>query len=474
MISAVALPDPRTVQPLAPPAAEPAPAAFPPEPRKGFLQWTVYITWTLLLFQPQWLIGGPARKMQTLITLVLLVVLMVRPPKRSWAGPLLAFTLLSIVTMPFAVNRIYAMYPLKALLVYYVATVATLNYIRTPREAMPLVAMVALWQWVWWIGWGLVPGLVPWHPEFANHDSYGPMMVIGAGVCVYFAQAVRSPWLRRIGYACALLCVGGVVSAFARGAVLTMGLVMALAWVRSPRKGRMTAAIALMLIVVVAAASLMGNSNRSGDVESGPTDFWTEMASSFKGAEDETGSDRMALWSIAWRLYLGSPVLGVGGSNYGPAAATTLRGVEIKGAYAENQLMLYDRALHNSFLQVLCEFGTVGAIVFVWILVDFFRRNRALRKRANAEAWARATMGAVSLPMLSLGIESGMVGYLGTAFFYNQLTTPWLYWLLATNFLLHLLATRSAAMLRTAPPGRPVPAPDMRPAYPALAMPGAR
>ena len=459
-------------RPPQPPAA-PAPPAraevLPPEPKRGFKQLMVYGTWVLMIFAPQWIVGGPARQLLTLITLASWVIIVANPPKRGWYAPLLLFWLLNVVTMPFAVNRLYAMYPVKSLMVFYTLALVTVSYIRTPREAWPLVVMMFLWQWAWWLAWGLVPGQVWWHPDLANHDSFGPLMVIGTGICLYFAQAVSDRWLRRIGYLCALLCVGAVVSAFARGAVITLALVMVLAWLRSPKKGRMTLAMLLMAGVVVVSAELLGSTYRSGDVEAGPTSFWAEMATSLKGTKEGTGSDRKVLWSLAWKLYVAHPIVGVGGSNFGPASATRLRAVDIAGDYAANQYTLYDRALHNTFFQVLCENGTIGSVIFIWLLVDFWRRNAAMRKRRLAEPWWRAMDGKADLAMLALGLESGMVGYLGTAFFYNQLSSPWFYALLTTNLLLHLLATRAAAVLGPTPATMPAPTPMTARPLPALA-----
>jgi hypothetical protein len=453
-------------RPAAPPTPAPAAPALPREPALGFKQHLVYFTWVLTLFAPQWIIGGPTRQLQSLITVLSLVIIAVNTPRRGWNGPLLAFWAVNLLTMPFAVNRFYATYPVKMLLVFYTFSIITISYIRTPREAWPLIAMMFFWQWIWWIGWGLVPGQVPWHPDLANHDSFGPLMVIGSGICLYFGMAMRKGWMRRVAILLALLCVGGVVSAFARGAVITLALVMVLAWIRSPKKGRMTIAILLMSGTVVVAAEMLGSTYRSGDVQAGPTSFWAEMATSIKGTSEGTGSDRKVLWDLAWKLYLKRPVFGVGGSNFGPASATQLRASDIGGDYAANQYTLYDRALHNTFLQVLCENGTVGAIIFIWMLVDFRRRNAALQRPQLANPWSQAMRGAVDLRMLALGLESGMVGYLGTAFFYNQLSSPWLYALLTTNLLLHVLATRTAKAAAAQPatmparqstPPRPVP-----------------
>ena len=54
-------------------------------------------------------------------------------------------------------------------------------------------------------------------------------------------------------------------------------------------------------------------------------------------------------------------------------------------------------------------------------------------------AWKAATDGTTELRYISLGLESMMVGFLATAFFYNQLFVPWLYTILAVNLLLEML-----------------------------------
>ena len=111
---------------------------------------------------------------------------------------------------------------------------------------------------------------------------------------------------------------------------------------------------------------------------------------------------------------------------------------EVGGAYAENPKKLYDRALHSSFAQILSELGIVGSALFIWLFVDFWRRNAQLRQPRALEVWAASNTG-VDLLMLSYALEGSMVGFLGTAFFYNQLWNNWLWSLVIMNMLLHQL-----------------------------------
>jgi len=91
---------------------------------------------------------------------------------------------------------------------------------------------------------------------------------------------------------------------------------------------------------------------------------------------------------------------------------------------------------------VLSEFGLVGTIAFVLLLVDFWKRNAELRSAGLVIAWWSATQHRFDLHMLSLALEAAMVGFLVSGIFYNQLYSHWFYSILTLNALLHLNAKR--------------------------------
>jgi O-antigen ligase len=130
--------------------------------------------------------------------------------------------------------------------------------------------------------------------------------------------------------------------------------------------------------------------------------------------------------------------MGVGINQFGPVVASEFKVGDIGGAYAENPLTLYGRALHSIYFQILSEFGTAGAVIFVVMLVQFWTRCNVLLKPAAAERWKRAG-GQGDLRSLALGLESGMVGFLASGAFFNQLFTVWFYGLLIMCTLLYYM-----------------------------------
>ena len=427
---------------MAPPRRAPSPAAKAPAARaertSGMLLF-LYLMWGLNVFDPQWWIAslGPqiALKVPTLLFAVLLVVTILRAPRRLLA-PLLVFLAYTLVSLPFAYVRGQAMDVAKALIVYYTLALATMTLVRTAKQAVPIILMALAVQYGVWVVLGARTGQVLWHPAYFNYDSFGPLMVLGMAGLYWVGMATKNRRWRRVAFLVAAGCIVGLVVSFARGAVLSAGVVAFWVWVRSPHKVR-TASMGIAALVILAVAAHFYNGAKSA-VESGKasTNFWTEMGTSFDPNEG-TRQDRQVLWQLARREYVSNPVFGVGPNCFGAYAADHYAAGTVGGQYDENPKTLWGRALHNTYFQLLSEFGTVGAAIFLWMVWDFFRLNRKLRHQRRRETWAAQSGGQLDLRYLSFGLEASMLAFLLTAYFYNQIfDVHWFYTLLTINALL--------------------------------------
>jgi O-antigen ligase len=251
-------------------------------------------------------------------------------------------------------------------------------------------------------------------------------------------MATKDRKLRWLAFAAAGGCILGLVSTFARGAVLSGGAVAVWVWMRSPHNFKTTLAAIAAVVVVFIAGTLYKRPIRhleTSEVTYGS--IWQEMATALDPKHDDTHIDRDAIWAAAMQIYRQHPVFGVGPHNFGPYAADNFAPGTVGGVYRDNPRMLYDKALHNSYYQILCELGSIGAIIFVWMLWDFGKSNRALRKPDRVQAWAARTGGRLNLRYVSLALEAGMVAWLTSAYFYNQLfEVNWFYTLILINTLL--------------------------------------
>jgi O-antigen ligase len=274
---------------------------------------------------------------------------------------------------------------------------------------------------------------IPWHFGLSNTDAFAPLMVIGMAFSYYYGMATRAKATAWFALLTGLLCLIGVVASDTRGASLAAAIVMLFVCLRSPHRGKALLWLGVATTVSVIATNIIYPAG----------EFWARLATIVsQGAQTGTGADRWGLWRLGWRVFTEHPIFGVGAGNFGVYAFYHIPSGELFGRYALNHWLIYGRVLHSIHMEVLVEFGLVGAAAYLWMLVDFRKRNAALRSPAFTAAWARATRGHVDLHGLSLGLEGAMVAFLFTGFFYDQLFVHWLYSLLALNALLHATATR--------------------------------
>ena len=398
--------------------------------------WTgCFVLWILIIGDP---LRWPAAYGATFLLLIPIPVLFillgyaVLTHKTRVVPPLLAFSLYAFAQTPFSYNIGHAIPVARVLMGYCGLAILTMTVVQKARDAVPIVAWALLYHFTWWTLVGAIPGRVVWHtPAYNNYDSFGPMMAIGIGTSFFMAIGGKDRRVRFIGFATAAGCIIGLVSSFARGAVVAGVATLGWIWLRSPNKLR-TAGLGLVgaVVVLVATEVLFTNVDR----EDAKPNFWEEMATiSDTGG---TRTDRYQLWAIARIEFAQNPVFGVGPGSFGAYAAEQLSGGQLQGVRDDPQ-RLYNKALHNMYYQLLSEFGGIGVAIFIWMMWDFWQRNRALRRRERIDTWIRETGEPFDLRSLSLALEAGMVGFLAGGYFYNQIfDVHWFYTLITINALL--------------------------------------
>jgi O-antigen ligase len=405
----------------------------------GFGLTAVYTLWIFILFEPQWfipsLVGGGGGLLQRGALLLLLPALIIATQYRglrAFYWPLALFALIHLINVPPAMNRGLALVGFKDMFRILALVAATLTVFDTPDRILQLLKLLLL-SFAWYLVQGIPGGTVDWHTEMANPDAFGGMSVTALGFGYYLGMSTRIPRWRYLGFAVSALGLVGVVASFARGALLAAALVLVLVWIRSPRK------MATLLGGVVAAGVLFA----TVAVIYPQGEFWSEMATITEGAEGGTGADRWALWQIGWMVFQAHPVFGAGAHCVGVVGAEIVPAGMFEGMRYANPETLYNRPLHNTFIQILSEEGAVGLGLWLFMLLDFWRRQRKLRRPAALAAWKRSAAGDFDLLHISLALEMAMVGFLGGAFFYNQTYRHWFFTLVVVVLVLSEVVTRA-------------------------------
>jgi len=92
------------------------------------------------------------------------------------------------------------------------------------------------------------------------------------------------------------------------------------------------------------------------------------------GKLDASNELRLRVWKAGWRMLLDHPVLGVGAGQFPTAYGTSYVGVA-HVAWMNP---------HNLFLQVACELGVVGLIVFIYFVIQIVKQIRHLPRRESS------------------------------------------------------------------------------------------
>jgi O-antigen ligase len=179
--------------------------------------------------------------------------------------------------------------------------------------------------------------------------------------------------------------------------------------------------------------------------------FWQEIASVFhEGTEEGTGEHRLILWGAATRVWMESPIVGVGLGNWGVYASEFFQPGEIEGF--DNLGAFYGLNTHNAYVQILAEVGVVGLGAFVWCIVDFFLKNRALARPEAIARWNATDAGRkLDLRYLKLALEGAMVATILVNMVYASLFEPWFVTIWAANRMLWALTSPEATSGKSAP-----------------------
>ena len=404
----------------------------------------------LALYRPLWLASyyvepiGNLKMLQTILLVFLVVQWIFLSPKREHYPLLLVLIVWISLTGLFADNTGRARVLVRQVIETYGFALLVFSYARVPERINRLFTIYCVY-FIYIAVWGaLGKGRVWWDFLLNEEDAYGPLMCMAFAFCYHYALA-RTGWFKRLGYLGAVFGAVGVVISFARGSFFCLLATAIYLIVRSGKVFKGVAVLAVLAILVAGSASLVFDM----DV------YWREIMSSSEGTSAGTGLDRKILWEVAWLEFLDYPLGGVGPYNFGIKAPAYISQVEDPGNYHGDNI--YGRALHNGYMQILCELGSVGVLIFTLMIGHFFRVNwrmqREFRRRGPPWPATPPRGGPVDYLALARGLEVAMIALLTNVFFYDIIFYGWLFDLAILNLALSRCLGPAAAEVEPAPPG---------------------
>jgi probable O-glycosylation ligase (exosortase A-associated) len=199
-----------------------------------------------------------------------------------------------------------------------------------------------------------------WGPDgtfIADNNALALALIMVIPLMVFLRQHSARRWLRHGLSAAMLLTALAALGAYSRGALLAIGAMAAVLWLKSRNRGTMGAWLVLAAPLLLAAM---------------PPEWTSRMESINDYQEDSSAQGRINAWGMAWNLARDRPFGGGFDVYEGPVFAL----------YAPNPTDLH--AAHSIYFQVLGEHGFVGLALYLLLGVLAWRTASWIIRHAPA------------------------------------------------------------------------------------------
>jgi len=186
---------------------------------------------------------------------------------------------------------------------------------------------------------------------FFNPNSLGGFLAMIAPLALAATLADSTLWRRLLWGFSAIALASAIIPTKSKGAMVACAAALLLylvllAW-QSPRLRRLAAVVVITGVVATVAAGVLA-------FQVPPARDWFVHTLRL---DSQSNMFRMLTWKGTLRLFDAHPGLGVG-----PGA--------FKYVYPRYAIAGYTEAAHQNYLQMFAELGTVGGIVFLWLLAS--------------------------------------------------------------------------------------------------------
>jgi O-antigen ligase len=228
---------------------------------------------------------------------------------------------------------------------------------------------------------------------FENPNFLAPVCLLSVGLAIGLQQAAQPGRDRLLFTGLGLVNAIALILTFTRSAWL--GLASLLTWLaccrwasRSRgartevgRRGLAVRGIALLFAVsLIVSAALV---RTHGRVIGNPL--------------DTSSQKRLAIWKIAWTIFLEKPLWGHGFATY-----TNLQYQPRHMAARPREIRLINTAPENLWLNTACEFGLCGWVTWGWLVAAYVRLHRYGVRHLAAGSAERKLLVAVSASLMGL------------------------------------------------------------------------
>jgi O-antigen ligase len=249
-------------------------------------------------------------------------------------------------------------------------------------------------------------------------NELAAVLVAAVALSLALAGAARGVAARAAAIAAAAVCTAAIMFTLSRAGLVALGVVLVAGLVIAAR--RRGPALLVALVVALGVVTYFG--------------FVAPDAARERVTTVESGTGRLDLWQVGWRMVEDEPLTGVGAGNYEVASVHYL----LEPGEVERSDFIVDnpKVTHNVYLQMAAELGVVGLALFLAIAATSVASGVAAMRRF---ATVDDRIGAA----IARGAVLATIGLLAADFFASGQFSNQLWFLLALSPALLGVALRS-------------------------------
>lgn len=367
-----------------------------------------------LLFEfgrPQEIIPALSSLHLPAVVTILLIFYLIRLGKLSFSDPQTRLYLLLIVFMFFhiliALNNYWAFNIWRTMVLLFIVYACIIYFVNTSDKYYKLIH-VWIYIHIFLAIFGIIRGGRGIGGFLGDENDF--CMTINMVIPFSYYMAMGENTLSKKLFYIVITClfVFANIISFSRGGFVGLLGVGIYIWIKSSKKVMTSLVIVVVaLFVVLVAPEKYGDRIRSITQE---------------GSQSGTGGERVYTWGVAWDMFKGNPLFGVGQGN----APWEFRKYEIAAGFEEGLLgrSRAGRAMHSIYFTMLPELGLFGTFLIGSMIYYSYKDTKRIRDKLRNKA--KMLKGNIKIKGLDLAfsLEASLIGYLVSSIFISTLYYP--------------------------------------------------
>ncbi len=287
----------------------------------------------------------------------------------------LALIVLMILHVPFAINNYWAFQTTIIMIKLVIVYLSFVSFIKTPKELDRIMFVFILVGFFCAIHGNIKGGMIPGSAFMGDENDFALVLNMIMPIAFFKALYSATKKMKILFMFAFFFLILGTVASMSRGGFVGLCAAISYCWLRGPKK--IITGIVMIIIIVISLNFIS-------------QEYWDEIDTIKTTIQSQQKGQRQYYWSLAWRMFLQHPFIGVGPNNF-PWVMHLYEPTEGHAGRFHR-----GKQAHSIFFTLISELGLVGIFLFIGMLfkaikdefllskyLKFISKNSTFKKNIN-------------------------------------------------------------------------------------------